>query len=189
MDRVDPTGRLRGEEAQAVLNELRRLRETPPPTDPSAAGCVVAIVALVALVFMPVMTRVLPFGSGGMLALGVGLGSVVVVGTLVGVFGGGFARGAVGPEVDAAVEELVTEFPDGDRAAMRDAAVRILINSTVSSGPSTVRGYDPIEVGSRLGRALPYVLRIERFLLERDEIYPVFTRLQLDEPNEAQDHS
>jgi len=48
----------------------------------------------------------------------------------------------------------------------------------VSTGPVTVETFDAKEVAIRLGPALNYVLGIERFLLQRREIYPVFTMLE-----------
>ena len=45
----------------------------------------------------------------------------------------------------------------------------------LSTGPVTVETFDAKEVAIRLGPALSYVRGIERFLLERQEIYPVFT--------------
>ena len=42
----------------------------------------------------------------------------------------------------------------------------------------TVDTFDAKEVAIRLGPALNYVLGIEQFLLQRPEIYPVFTMLE-----------
>ena len=57
---------------------------------------------------------------------------------------------------------------------MREAAIRILDNASVSTGPATVETFDARAVAKRLGPALGYVLDVERLLLERSEIYPVF---------------
>ena len=53
-----------------------------------------------------------------------------------------------------------------------------LDQSMVNTGPVTVETFDAKEVAIRLGPALSYVLGIERFLLQRREIYPVFTMLE-----------
>ena len=168
-------GPLDDNEARLVLADLRRLRERPPPSDPSSAGCVIAIVAIVSLVFMPVVARVPGLGSGALLALGVGLGVVAIVSGLLGIFGGGFVSGAVIADVEEAIEQLLIEFPHGDEDLIREAAITILDGSTVSTGPTTVGTFDSGEVAERLGDALDYLVRIERFLLDRSEIYPVFT--------------
>lgn len=173
-------------EAKLVLDDLRRLRELPPPSDPGSAGCVIAIVALITLVFMPVIARATELGSGALLAFGIGLGLVALVSGLVGIFGGGFVAGAISDDVEEAIGQLVVEFPDGDPDAMREAAIRILDGSTVSTGPTTVGTYDREEVADRLGDALDYVIRIERFLFGHGEIYPVFT-LREDEGDSSKE--
>jgi hypothetical protein len=81
----------------------------------------------------------------------------------------------VAADVEEAIDQLVTAYPDGDPAMLRQAAVRILDQSTVSSGPTTVGTFDRHEVAERLGDALPYVLAVERILVQRDEIYPCFS--------------
>ena len=49
---------------------------------------------------------------------------------------------------------------------------------SVSTGPVSVETFDAKEVAIRLGSALNHGRGIERFLLERQEIYPVFTMLE-----------
>ena len=127
---------------------------------------------------MPFMGRGFDLSSGAMLGLGITLGIVALVGGVYGIFGGGFVRGAITGDVAEAIEELMVEWPDGDPTMIREAAIRILDGSTVSTGPVTVETFDAKEVAIRLGPALTYVLGIERFLLKRREIYPVFTMLE-----------
>ncbi len=127
---------------------------------------------------MPFIGRGFDLSSGAMLGIGVVLGLVALLGGLLGFFGGGFFRGAIATDAEEAIEELMVEWPDGDPAVIREAAIRILDQSTVSTGPVTVETFDAEEVAIRLGPALNYVLGIERFLLERQEIYPVFTMLR-----------
>ena len=164
-----------GLERQEIMDTLARLRDRPPPSDPSSWGCVAAIVAIITLVLMPFIGRGFDLSNGAMLGLGIALGLGALVGGFLGIFGGGFVRGAIVADVEEAIEELMVEWPEGDPAVIREAAIRILDHSTVSTGPVTVGTFDAKEVAIRLGPALNYVLRIERFLLERQEIYPVFT--------------
>ena len=161
-----------GLERQEMIDTLARVRDRPPPTDPSSGGCAVAIVAIITLVLMPFIGRGFDLSKGAMLGLGIALGLGALVGGFLGIFGGGFVRGAIVADVEEAIEELMVEWPGGDPAVIREAAIRILDQSTVSTGPVT---FDAKEVAIRLGPALNYVLGIERFLLERQEIYPVFT--------------
>ena len=167
-----------GLEPQEIIDTLARLRDRPPATDPSSGGCVVAIVAIITLVLMPFIGRAFDLSGGAMLGLGIAIGLVAVGGGFFGIFGGGFVRGAIAADVEEAIEELVVEWPDGDPAVIREAAITILDGSTVSTGPATVETFDAEEVAIRLGPALDYVLGIERFLLDRREIYPVFTMLE-----------
>jgi hypothetical protein len=167
-----------GLERQEIIDTLERLRDRPPPTDLSSGGCVAAIVAIITLVLMPFIGRGFDLSSGAMLGLGIALGLVVLLGGLLGIFGSGFYRGAIASDAEDAIQELMVAWPDGDPAVIREAAIRILYQSTVSTGPVTVETFDAKEVAIRLGPALSYVIGIERLLLQRQEIYPVFTMLE-----------
>ena len=158
-----------------VVETLAEVRERPPPNNPSSAGCVTAIVAIIALVFMPVIARIPALTSGVLVGIGAVLIVVAIVGGLVGIFGGGFVAGAISTDVEEAIEQLLEAFPNGNPAVLREAAVRILDGSTVTTGPTTVETFDRHEVEDRLGDALPFVMAVERILLERKEIYPCFT--------------
>ena len=169
-------------ETRAIVADLRRVRDRPPPADPSSGGCVVAIVAIVTAVLIPFIGLALSLSGGAMLGIGLGLGAIAVAGILLGAFGGGFVSGAVAGDVEEAIVELVTDYPDGDERRLRQAAIRILDGAYVSTGPTTVGTFEARDVAERLGDALPYVERIERILLERQEIYPVFTTLREEGP-------
>ena len=173
-----------GLERQEILESLARLRDRPDPTDPSAGGCVVAIVAIITLVLMPFIGRGFDLSSGAMLGIGIALGFVALLGGIFGIFGGALPRGAVMADVEDAIQELMVEWPDGDPDVIRDAAITILDQSMVSTGPVTIETFDAEEVAIRLGPALDYVLGIERFLLERQEIYPAFTMLEEEEDSD-----
>ncbi len=162
-------------EADLIMADLRELRERPPPSDPSAGGCLVAFLALGGLIALPLVGPALSWGPAVTRPVAIVLAIALGVGSLLRVFGGGFARGAVFSDVEEAVDQLVAEFPDGDERVIRQGAIRILDGASVSYGPTTTETFEPDEMALRLGPALPYVARIERFLLEKEEIYPVFT--------------
>ncbi len=166
-----------GLESQEIIATLARVRDRPKPFDPRSAGCVAAVVAVITLLIMPFIGRGFDLGGGAILGLGIVLGLVALVGGFLWIFGGGFIGGAIIADVEEAIEELTVEWPDGDQAVIREAAIRILDGSTISTGPTAVEAFDAEEVAIRLGPALDYVLGIERFLLKRQEIYPVFTML------------
>ena len=84
---------------------------------------------------LPLVASNTELSSGAILAIGIGLGFVTLGSALLRVFGGGFVAGAVSEEVEAAIGRLLAEFPDGDSDIMREAAIRILDGSTVSTGP------------------------------------------------------
>ena len=165
-------------ERQEIMETLARLRDRPPPTDPSGWGCVVVIVAIITLVLMPFVGPGFGLSGGAMFGIGIGIGLVALAGGFLGIYGSGFVRGAIAADAEEAIVELMVEWPDGDPAVIREAAITILDQSTVSTGPVTVETFDAKEVAIRLGPALNYVLGIERFLLERQEIYPVFSLLK-----------
>ena len=162
-------------EAGAIMADLRELRERPPPSDPSSGGCLAALLGLGGLIALPFVAPALSWGSAVIWPVAVVLVVALVVGSLLGVFGGGFVRGAVFTDAEEAIDELIAEFPDGDEAVIRRATIRILDEATVSYGPTTTETFEHADVALRLGRALPYVMRVERFLLEEEQIYPVFT--------------
>ena len=167
-----------GLERQEIMDTLARLRDRPPPTDPSGWGCVVVIAAIITLVLMPFVGPGFGLSGGVMLGIGIALGIVVLGGGFLGIYGSGFVRGAIAADAEEAIVELMVEWPDGDPAVIRESAIRILDGWSVSTGPASVETFDAKEVAIRLGPALNYVLGIERFLLERQEIYPVFSLLK-----------
>ncbi|MCZ6879229.1 MAG: hypothetical protein O7G29_13935 [Acidobacteria bacterium] len=148
-----------------IIAALTAVRNRPPPRDPSSMGCIGAIVAAVALALLPLVARWTALSSTALWGIGIALGVTVLGGGLLGFFGSGFVRGAVAGDAEEAIDQLV-------------AAVRILDQSTVSTGPVTVETFDSGEVAVRLGDALAYVLQVERILLQRKEIYPCFTLLE-----------
>ncbi len=161
-----------------ILAALTAVRNRPPPKDPSWIGCIGAIVAIVGIAMLPLVARWTEWSSTALWGIGIGLGVTVLGGGLLGFFGSGFVRGAVAGDAEEAIDQLVAAYPNGDPAILLQAAVRILDQSSVSTGPVTVETFDSREVAVRLGDALAYVLQVERILLQRKEIYPCFTLLE-----------
>ncbi|MBT6694725.1 MAG: hypothetical protein HOB12_03615 [Gemmatimonadales bacterium] len=170
-------------ESEAVFDALVAFRDEPPPSDPTSVGCVVAIIAIIVLVFMPVSVRFTTVAPSTIGLIGLGVAAVVVIGTLIGIFGGGTVRSGRAADVEKAVQVLVDGFPGADLATLTRAAVRVLDQSTTSAGPSTLPTFDAKEVAADLGDVLPFVVDVERILLERDAVHPCFT--QLDPPSRA----
>ena len=160
-----------------IMAALTAVRNRPPPRDPSSMGCIGAILAILAIALLPLVAGWTALSSTALWGIGIALGIMMLAGGLLGFFGSGFVRGAVAGDAEEAIEQLVAAYPDGDPAILRQAAVRILDQSTVSTGPATVETFDSGEVAVRLGDALAYVLKVERILLQRKEIYPCFTSL------------
>lgn len=160
-----------------ILASLHAVRSRPSPKDPTLIGCFAALGAGLALLLLRLVAQWTTLSSSTLGGITIILGVIVIVGGLFRVFGGGFVSGGVAADVEEAIDQLVAAFPDGDPAILRQAAVRILNQSAVSSGPTTVGTFDRNEVAKRLGNALPYVLLVERILLKRDKIYPCFTVL------------
>ena len=163
-----------------IVRTLAEVRKRPPPKDLSSLGCMVAIAAIVVIVLMPFPDRVTGLLPVAPLVIGIGLGVTAFLAGLLGIFGGGFVRGGVIGDVEEAIVELIEAYPDGNPAVLRSAAVRILDQTMVSTGPASIETFNRVEVAERLGNALGYVMQVERILLQRDEIYPCFTLL--DQP-------
>lgn len=77
-----------------------------------------------------------------------------------------------------AVVGLIELYPDGSSDSMLALSTRIIRNAHISTGPATTETFDFEEVAERLGPALPYVMRVERWLIEKKGEYPVFTSVE-----------
>ena len=171
---TDLEGPVPPDEAEVIMAELTRARDEPPPGDAASAGCVLAMVSIIAIVLMPFVGRGFDLSSPQMLAIGVTLGVITVVGGAFGIFGGSLLR-RTEASLEKRISSIASHYRDGDRSRLLAETVRLLDGAYVSRGPRTVRAFDPREAASRLGEALPYVERIEIFLVERREISGVFT--------------
>ena len=100
-------------------------------------------------------------------------GVLLVVGIVLSVGAGGFARGHVTAAAEAALRTL--EAGDEDREVLLRAATLLLCNAWASYGPSTVEAFDFAAARVRLGPMLSLVSEVEGVLLEEGVIYPVFT--------------
>ncbi len=163
------------EEAGAIQAALSEISAEPPPRDSGPIGCVFSLLAVVGLVALPIVA-----GRVGLVGTPLTVAKAVLMGSVAGglvwsVFGGAFSRGKVISGVDQAATDLVELYPDGPADRMLALATRIIVNATMSTGPVTSSAYEAEEMAERLGSVLPYVVRVERWLIEHEGVYPVFT--------------
>jgi hypothetical protein len=170
----DLEGPVTPDEAEVIMAELGRARDEPPLGDAASAGCVLAMVSIIAIVLMPFAGSGFDLSSDQMLAIGVTLGVITVVGGAFGIFGGSLLS-RTEARLEKRISSIESHYRDGDRSRLLAETVRLLDGAYVSRGPKTVQAFDPRETASRLGDALPYVERIEIFLVEKREINGVFT--------------
>ena len=161
-------------EVEAVLDAFHRVRDQPPPSDASSAGCTAAIVAIVAVVLMPFIGRGFDLSGNVMAALGLALLVTALVVGLVGIFGGR-GTGTLPGNVESAIEQLVAAHARDDVEPDPEAAIVVLQGAFTAPESPEELAYDPAEIGKRLGDALRYVERVERILIGRGEMDPVFT--------------
>lgn len=135
-------------------------------------GCLVALGGGVVLLAWPAVADFVP--GGGFVGPFVLLGAtILLVGGIVwSFFGGSTGRAAAGAAVEASLRQL--ESGEEDREANLRAATLLITHAYVTQGPATAPTFDPDEVRGRLGRALPLVLAVERYLVEEVGGYPVF---------------
>lgn len=163
------------EEAGAIQAALSEITAEPRPTDSGPLGCMLSVLAVVGLVALPIVAdRVGLVGTPLTVATAILLGSVAG-GLVWSVFGGAFSRGRVISGVDQAATELIELYPDGPTDRMLALATRIIVNASMSTGPTTSSAYEAEEMAERLGSSLPYVIRVERWLIEHKGVYSVFT--------------
>ena len=163
------------EEGRAILRALAEIRAEPPPRDPRSLGCVGALLALGGLVALRWIAPALGLGTGLTWVVAAALAVILLLGGFLGVFGGGFVSGQIRGEVEEALTFLEEHYLDAPRDEIRLAAVRILWHAQVSVGPVSTSTFNTNEAAVQLGEALPYVQDVERFLLARGKVYPVFT--------------
>ena len=160
-------------ERLVVRETLRELREAPAPRNLAGLGCVMALPAFVVLLVFPVVGRWLDVSRGVATAVLIAGGVLLVVGLVMWLTAGGFARGHVTAAAEAALRTL--EADDDDPDVLLRAATLLLLNAYATYGPSTTEAFDFGAARTRLGERLDLVLAVERLLLEDGAIYPVFT--------------
>ena len=163
------------EEARAIQAAMSEMRTEPPPRDTGAMGCLLSILAVMGLIALPIVAARVGLMGTPLILIKVALGGAVVVGLVWNVFGGAFSRGAVSGRVEQAITELIAIHPDGPSDRMLALATRIICDAYVSTGPATTTTFESTEVAERLGPALPYVIGVERWLVEHEGVYSVFT--------------
>ena len=116
---------------------------------------------------LPTAGRGLLLGAGGVLTL---------AGILLTLMGGMWAEGEFADRIEQALHTLHPAAADTVAPEARLlAAVTVIACSHYSGGPWTRATFDPQQVGSRLGAALPYVQQVETILVGEGRAYPVFT--------------
>jgi len=156
-----------------VREALKEVRDQPLPPDRGPLGCAIALPGFAILLVFPVVGRMLSLGSGvAAVALGAGI-LLLVVGLGFWFSAGGVARRHAEAAAEAALRRLHGGV--GDREATLHAATLLLANAYAARGPTRYAAFDVEDARRRLGGRLPMVEAVERFLLEEDAIYPVFT--------------
>ncbi|GMR11977.1 MAG: hypothetical protein BMS9Abin29_0163 [Gemmatimonadota bacterium] len=163
------------EEARTIKAALSEIKSEPTPMDSGPLGCLLSLAAVVGLVVLPMVADRVGLAGTPLRATIIVLAGSLVGGLVWSVFGGAFSRGKVIGDVERAITELVEVYPNGSTDRMLALATRIIVDATVSKGPSTSRTYEPSEVAERLGPSLPFVVRVERWLMEHEGVYFVFT--------------
>ena len=161
------------QDRRAVLDALGEIRASPPARDWSRAGCVMALPGLLLLLVLPVAGRRMGLIPGVVTPFLVVGGVLLVVGVVLRLGAGGFARGHVTAAGEAALRTL--EEGHEDREVLLRAATLLLCNAWAAYGPSTVEAFDFAAARARLGPRLALVTQVEGILLEQGAIYPVFT--------------
>lgn len=164
-------------ERLALIAEWKRQAAEPLPPNLSQAGCLAMLAAVVLFAAIPPLTRALkvtlpPAASAALIVLVV----VLLLGGLVmSQFGGTRGRQKVWNQSEAALTWLAAHGAGGAADQRRRAAVTVLLRAYHSDGPTTSAMLDVEAARTRLGAALPYVMDVERALIEELKIYPVFT--------------
>jgi hypothetical protein len=161
------------QDRRTVLEALREIRASPPPRNWAGPGCVMTLPGFVLLLVLPVVGKRLDVGPGVATPLIVLGGVLLVVGLVLWLSAGGFARGHVTAAAEAALRTL--EAGDEDREVLLRAATLLLCNAYATRGPSTVEAFDFGAARGRLGPRLELVAAVEAVLLEEGAICPVFT--------------
>ncbi len=128
------------------------------------------------LLVFPVVARLLDVTSGVATAVISAAIVLLVVGLVLWFTAGGFVRGHAVAAAEAAIRTLEGWRADaGDREEALRAATLLLMNALASYGPTTSEAFPVEEARRRIAHMMPLVLAVERELLAREAIYPVFT--------------
>lgn len=160
------------------MEALDEIRAAPPMRDWAGTGRAMALPGLALLLVIPVVGKELGLGPVVATPLLVIGGVLLVVGIVLGLSAGGFARGHFTAAAEAALRTLEAE--DEDREVLLRAATLLLCNAWATYGPSTVAALDFGAARRRLGARLELVTAVEDVLLEEGAIHPVFTLVEGD---------
>ena len=164
-------------ERLALIAEWKRQAAEPLPPNLSQVGCLAMLAAVVLFIALPPLARALKVTLPPAVRVTVIVVAVVLLlgGRVVSQFGGTRGRQKVWNQSEAALAGLAAHGEGGDPAERRRAAVTVLLRAYHSDGPTTTAMLDGEAARTRLGAALPYVMDVERALIEELKIYPVFT--------------
>lgn len=167
---------LEAAERAAIIAEWERLRAEPRPPAPPPYGCATFLVAAALLLIVPQLLKL----AGWELPRPLELVALVVLalamagGLFVSIFVGSGIFGRASNRANAAIDWLEANPGLGDPEERRRQAVTLLFNAVVSDGPTTSGTLDSDRARERLGANLPYVLAVERALVEERGLWVVF---------------
>lgn len=166
----------------AVREALQEIGDEPVPPDRAPLGCAVALPGFTILLVFPVVGRMLSLGSAAAaVASGAGI-LLLVVGLGLWFSAGSKARRHAEAATEAALRSL--QGGEGDRETALRAATLLLANAWAAGGPNRYQAVDVEDARRRLGGLLPLVSAVERFLLEEEAIYPLFTEGEVDDASD-----
>jgi hypothetical protein len=166
-----PPPTLDAREAAVVDTAWREAEEEAPRPPVQAGGLFLAVSGMVLLTLVPAAGRVVtldPGTAGGVLALAILL---LLAGAGIAMGGGHLHRRADRRRVTAMVARLRT--PPDHHAGLREAT-HLLARADPRGGPEPLPGASLSRLTAELGPALPTVLRVERYLVERGRMQPLF---------------
>jgi hypothetical protein len=164
-------------ERAAIASEWRRLSAEPRPTNPRPYGCATFLVAGALFLALPSLVKALGQAMPEPLRLAIMAALVLALagGFVVGVFFGSGVYGRAAVRARAALDWLAANPDSSDADERRANAVALVYYTVVWEGPTVATTHDPAESRGKLGTALPYVLAVERVLVEEVKAQPVFT--------------
>ena len=173
---MDQAHELGPDERAEILAEWNRLRAEPRPSSPPPYGCATVIIATALLLLVLQLPKLtgweLPSALQDvaaailLLAIAGGLFFSLFVGS------GRFAHDSL--RANGSIEWLAAKSGTSDAAARRRHAVTLLFFAvTADDGPHMSSTFNSDQARARLGASLPYVIAVERVLVEERGLWTV----------------